>query len=234
MKYPLTALAGLLLACCVQAQDQLAQSGAQILRLDTNAQGEAQGLFQLQGPIHPKSQPSQSFSATGAEPLEALAQAFFQENESLFGAPATALMLHKRSQDRFGGQHLRYYRTLAGIPVKDMEVLVHFNTQGEISSVNGEIVQISDTLTEHMRTKPVHLSQLEALSAVAKSRAIGINQLRLLNADLWLFNDAPHIRWHLDLNPENAIDRLSYWLDAETGEVLEVQNTLRHPMPFGR
>lgn len=210
-------------------------ASSQVMRMDTNADGQAHGLFQIQGPIAPTTQALQKTALEGAtSPLLSKARAFFWDHQAMLGAPASDLLLHKQNTDAFGNHHLRFYRTLAGIPVKDMEVLVHFDTQGDITSVNGEIVQLSPALETHMASQLPRISEAEALAAVAALRQTSPDQLRLLSAKQWLFNQAPHVRWHLDLNPENGIDRFSYWLDAETGDLIEVQNTLRHPIPFRR
>lgn len=208
---------------------------SQVMRMDTNAQGQAHGLFQIQGPITPSSQAFQKTAIEGAAtPLLTKARAFFWDHQTMLGADASDLLLHKQTTDSFGNQHLRFYRTLAGIPVKDMEVLVHFDSKGDLTSVNGEIVQLSPALETHMAGQLPRITEAEALAAVAQLRQTTPDQLRLLSAKQWLFNQAPHVRWHLDLNPENGIDRFSYWLDAETGALIEVQNTLRHPIPFRR
>ncbi|AFU99108.1 zinc metalloproteinase aureolysin [Simiduia agarivorans] len=207
----------------------------QVMRMDTNAQGQAHGLFQIQGPITPTSQAVQKAAREGAaDSLLSKARAFFWDHQTMLGAGAGDLVLHKQNTDAFGNQHLRFYRTLAGIPVKDMEVLVHFDSAGNMTSVNGEIVQLSPALETHMASQRPRISEADALAAVATLRNTTPDQLRLLSAKQWLFNEAPHVRWHLDLNPENGIDRFSYWLDAETGALIDVQNTLRHPIPFRR
>lgn len=207
------------------------------LQVHTNAEAQPQGIFHLRGTLDVQVPAAAALQGAGQtrDPALAKAQQFFRDNPEFFAAGADEMQLHKRNTDKFGNQHLRFYRTLAGIAVADMEVLVHLNPAGEITGVNGHIVRPSEALLAHMaRGASPQLSKLDALNRVAQLRNTDLNNLRLLRAELRLTNEAPHLRWHLDINPLRSVGRFSYWLDAETGALIDVQNTLRHPMPINR
>lgn len=228
------------------ADELIARYDARTARVEVDANQQASGLFQLQGPLaialQPKIKSLNAVAGTSAEQDTALALAnqFFADNKALLAIADidTDVQLSQRQQDRFGNQHLRFQRVLNGLPVSDMELLVHVDSAGVVTGVNGNIVRPSAALLSHMQNRreqtqaPVLLDSAQALSAVAQLRGVGSEQLRLLKAQLSLANEAPFIRWHLDLNPRSGIDRLSYWLDAETGELITVANTLRHPIAF--
>lgn len=216
----------------VQALD--ARYAPETLKAETNENAEPSGHFYLRGQFGKADTQAAALAGAGTarDPLLKTAQRFFDENPAFFAASGHDLQLHKRTTDRFGNQHLRFHRLIGGVPVADMEVLVHFNPKGEITGVNGHIVRPSDALLSHMASEPQTISQLEALQQVASLRGAALGELRLLNAEKRLANEAPHLRWHLDINTKRSIGRYSYWLDAETGALIEVQNTLRHPIPM--
>ncbi|UTA47215.1 hypothetical protein L1F30_13725 [Simiduia sp. 21SJ11W-1] len=233
----------LYLALLVVASPQLmanpvAELGARYapstLQANTNHQALPSGHFFLQGEFGATTATPAAIAGAGLARNEHLAAArqFFSENPEFFAADAEAMQLHKQREDRFGNHHLRFHRVIAGIPVADMEVIVHFNAKGVITGVNGHIVRPSAALLGHMSEPPKTLSKLQALQQVATLHGVALSELRLLNAEQWLANEAPHQRWHLDLNTSGGIGRFSYWLDAETGALIEVQNTLRHPIPM--
>lgn len=206
------------------------------VRISTNTQAQPEGLFSIDGPLQ-SSATSQSLVAgagTKRDPALALAMQFLTDNSDLLSATASDFVLKKRSTDKFGAQHFRFLRALADIPVADMEVLVHVNANNRLSSVNGNIVKLSQQLIDHMAQTNIEdlIDKAQAFTIVAGLRDEQPQALRLLNAELLLFSDAPHIRWHLDLNSSAQIGRYSYWLNAETGELIEIKNTLRHPIPL--
>lgn len=206
------------------------------VRVETNADAQPEGLFSLAGPLNIIA-PSAAAMAGGGQqrdPALALALQFFAENPQLLAAAPADFQLHRRATDAFGNQHLRFYRLIDGLPIRDMEVLVHLDSNLTVTGINGEIVRPSQALLDHMavRSGPL-LKQEQALARVAALRNTDPNALRLLRAETWLFNEAPHIRWHLDLNPAEG-GRYSYWLDAETGTLVSVDNSLRLPIPFKR
>ncbi|MDN3641018.1 hypothetical protein QWY82_19620 [Simiduia curdlanivorans] len=218
------------------AEQLKARYQASSVRLSSNSQAQPEGLFSIDGAQQP-SPTSQSFIAGASskrDPALAIALQFLSENSDLLSASAEDFLLKKRSEDQFGVQHFRFLRTLAGIPVADMEVIVHVNTNNSLSGVNGNIVRPSQQLIDHVTQTNIDglIDKVQALTTVAGLRAEQPQKLRLLNAELLLFSNTPHIRWHLDINSKAQLGRYSYWLDAETGELIDVKNTLRHPIPL--
>lgn len=242
---PLAGFALALLACTAHAggaPDLLAEQlkdryQAQAVRVDRDADGRAAGLFQLRGPLAIEAQTSLQGAQAGAaqDPSLALAERFFRDNLELLAIDGPeALALSERRGDRFGHQHLRFARLIDGLPVAGMEVLVHVSPEGRVTGINGHIVRPPQALLAHMAARgdaPL-VTEAQALAKVAELRGVNVERLRLLSAQLSLAVAAPFIRWHLDLNPVDGLGRFSYWLDAETGELIEVVNTLRHPIPF--
>lgn len=222
------------------AQEMQARYQPNAVRVETNAQQEPSGLFSIRGPINlqlPVSASALAGASITRDRPQALAAQFFTENESVFDAKAEDLQLTKRSTDRFGTEHLRYLRVIDGIAIQDMEVLVHIAPDGTLSGVNGNIVRPSTGLVQHLQQRgdtPHYLSVEQALAKVAQLRSTDLTTLRLLRSELRLHNEAPHVRWMLDINSTAALGRFSYWLDAETGELISIDNTLRHPIPFSR
>ena len=211
---------------------------ASTVRVSTNEKQESEGLFSISGPLK-VSIASQSFKAgatTQRDPALATAMQFLSDNAELFTTTEAGFTLKKRNSDKFGMQHFRFLRTINKIPVADMEVIVHVNADNTITGVNGNIVRASQLLLDHM-TQVDHKSLLDKATAFTRVSALRGEQpqsLRLLNAELLLFSSAPHIRWHIDLNSTAQVGRYSYWLNAETGDLIDVKNTLRHPIPIIR
>lgn len=236
-----TLLPGILLALLsshsLATEDNLRERyQANQVRVETNADAQPEGLFSLAGPLSIKAPSAAAMAGAGQQrdPALALARQFFAENPTLLAAGPDDLLLHRRDTDAFGNQHLRFYRLIDGLPVRDMEVLVHLDKNHTVTGINGEIVRPSQALQDHMRLRTGDLlSRDQALARVAALRTTAAASLRLLKADTWLFNEAPHIRWLLDLNPAEG-GRYRYWLDAETGELVSVTNSLRLPIPFKR
>ncbi|MBB3167308.1 hypothetical protein [Simiduia aestuariiviva] len=240
IKHPITGVLACLLAVSLHASpidEMKTRYPGTTLTVGTDADAQPEGLFYLRGNIQIDAARGASHAGANQtrDPALAKAEQFFDESPAFFAAGAGDMRLHKRTTDRFGNQHLRFQRVLNGIPVADMEVLVHLNAEGDITGVNGHIVRPSKALLSHMtdNTTPT-LTKLEALQRVANQRGTDISGVRLLNAEMLLANEAPHIRWHLDVNPSRGVGRFSYWLDAQTGALIDVQNTLRHPIPLNR
>ncbi|BFM12918.1 hypothetical protein R50072_30710 [Simiduia litorea] len=209
---------------------------ASSVRISTNPNAKPEGLFSIDGPLQSTTTNQSAIAGAGTkrDPALALAMQFLSENSDLFSAEEGDFILKKRLEDKFGMQHLRFLRTIAEIPVADMEVIVHVNANNSLSSVNGNIVRPSQLLIDHVAQTDIEslINKVQALSIVANLRNEQPQLLRLLNAELLLFSSTPHIRWHIDVNSTAQVGRYSYWLDAETGELIEVKNTLRHPIPF--
>ncbi len=105
-----------------RAQKQSSGAGA-------NRQGNAAAGRQLQQ------------ATPEADGLEQQALQFFANEKNFFSIKNAAEMrLHRRNRDGIGGSHLRFYRYLRGIRLYPMEVIAHFNKDGQLTGVNGSIV----------------------------------------------------------------------------------------------
>ena len=81
---------------------------------------------------------------------ESASKNFLEENKTIFNlvSPSNELKLHKSETDKIGMTHVKLQQYYNDLRIIGSQIIVHFNQQGAISSVNGSYIptpQISTT-----------------------------------------------------------------------------------------
>ena len=165
---------------------------------------------------------------------EDIALAFIQANRDIFRLqdPQSELVIDESFQDMDGQFHVRFQQMYQGIPVWGQELTVHLDANGEIYAINA-------------RYSPT--PRLELGSNMAASEAISIAEAdvqthtpvselspqlkNLLDYDgprakqyVWIGQDGTErLVWHVQVRP-NLRDNWYYFIDAETGKIVEKYN----------
>lgn len=143
--------------------------------------------------------------------------------------PEASFMVKQTETDALGQTHIRLTQTHGGIPVYGAELVAHL-ANNEVTLVNGHYQKVNEGIT----TKP-ELSAKEAadfaLADVGKAgavRSFGSNLFNLERAKgglcLYPVGDSHRLAYELTIRP-NLLQRWAYWVDAETGAILDKINT---------
>lgn len=143
--------------------------------------------------------------------------------------PASSFEVRQAETDALGQTHVRLTQTYKGVPVFGAELVAHL-TEGVVGLLNGQYQTVADGINT---TPKLSMKQAvsRALTDVGKTgvvRTFGSNLLNLEQAkgDLCLYPvGATHrLAYELTIRP-SMVQRWAYWVDAETGEVLDKANT---------
>ncbi len=165
---------------------------------------------------------------------EDIAMAFIQANRHLFRLqdPLAELDIEESFQDMEGKFHVRYQQMYQGIPVWGQELTVHLDENGEIYAINARYSptptlelrrnvpaqQAIDIATRDLNTR----TPVEDLSPMVKD--ILSYSGPVAKQYIWIGQDgSEHLVWHVQIRP-NLRDNWYYFIDAETGEIVEKYN----------
>lgn len=136
--------------------------------------------------------------------------------------PKTELNVKSIKEDKAGNTHIRFDQTYQGIPVWGAQILVHFNKDGSIKSVNGRWEP-----TPQIDITPI-LSKEDALKIAKEDLKNQKNFSKEPVAELLIFpwQDETHLAWQVTLIPDLAHD-WKYFVDAKTGTILLKYNDVK-------
>ena len=157
------------------------------------------------------------------------ALAYLKKNEKRIGLanPDKNLKVKNVQEDSLGMKHVRFNQTVKGIPVEGAEVVVHYNGQDELVSVNGSHV-------------PEAAAGMDTTAAVSEQAAVqaakqAVDAPAQLEADpsaelvIYPFEGDNHLAYKVNVNflgekPGNWFA----FVDAKSGKVIDQYNTLMH------
>ncbi|MFG6113855.1 M4 family metallopeptidase [Halobacillus sp. MO56] len=163
-----------------------------------------------------------SNAATALEHLEKNTSKYKIKN------PKASLLEKKTEKDDLGMTHVRFQQSKNGIPVEGSEVIVHYNQDNAITSVNGEF----NTAVENaeVTTEPA-ISQERALAA-AKQAVKAPEKLDYAPSSelvIYPFDDKAYLAHKVNVNFLGEKPGNWYvYVDAETGKVIDQYNALMH------
>ncbi|HEY8570141.1 hypothetical protein [Microbulbifer sp.] len=195
--------------------------------ISKNALGLPSGHFNLRGDLtEPASAPVSGFVTGGAySSVDALARAFVAGNMAMFDIsdPDTELQLQSGQEDRFGTRHLRYRRLVSGLPLADMELIFHVDRDGQVRGANGSIVRLTEGLKAYLAdfSSSPRRSEASVVRTIAADLGVAASTLHLVSAELTAHQDAPHVRWQVQVQVGKGISLLSYSLDDADGAIIK-------------
>ena len=162
---------------------------------------------------------------------------FFQLND-----PYTDLQPVKTIRDAFQKEHVVFQQTIHGVPVWAKDLVVHVNPDGSVYAVNGHYLPTlqrdyaiipridAQTAIQHAIT---HLSQEvsivdfdETIQNILDYTGPTATQYYWENTQ----TGAVRLVWHVAIRP-NIRDYYFYFVDAQTGEILERYNNTKFDGP---
>ncbi|MFB7304113.1 M4 family metallopeptidase [Heyndrickxia sporothermodurans] len=155
---------------------------------------------------------------------------YVEKNKNLLKMkePAKHLKVKKMEIDKFGMTHVRLQQTKNGIPVEGAEVIVHYDKEGTVQTVNG---QYSNDIAEvDLNTK----AKITADQAIEKAKEI-VSAPKDLDYEptqelvVYPFNGENYVAYKVNVNflgehPGNW----DVFIDAKTGDVVDMYNELMH------
>ena len=177
-------------------------------------------------PLFVKERFTEKFSSSTASD----ALNYLKKNQDKTGIPHPDQNLKVKStqKDQLGMTHVRFNQSVNGLKVEGAEVIVHFNKNNEIVSVNGRTNQ---TISEDSVDTNTSLSSDEALSAALASVNAPEELTYEPSSELVVlpFKGKNHTAYKVNVNFMG--DEPGNWfifVDAKTGEVIDQYNGLMH------
>ncbi|MFT9597775.1 M4 family metallopeptidase [Mesobacillus sp.] len=159
------------------------------------------------------------------EPVE-----FVEENKSQLKLinPGQSLKVKSEEMDKLGMKHVRLQQTINGVPVEGAEMVVHYNQDGSVKSVNGQYN--NSVAGKDIKIQPF-ISAENALE-LAKDSVSAPGHLETepeTELVFYPFNDEEYLAYKVNVNflgehPGNWF----VYVDAKTGNVVDKYNALMH------
>ncbi|CAM3975052.1 M4 family metallopeptidase [Mesobacillus zeae] len=159
---------------------------------------------------------------------------FIEQNESQLNIKNAGKSLKVKGQDKddLGMTHVRLQQTKNGVPVEDAEMVVHYNKDGAVETVNGSYN--NEIAESNMSTSP-QLSAESALETAKKAVSAPEQMDYAPKTELVIlpFENQHYLTYKVNLNflGENPGNWFVF-VDAKTGEVIDQYNGLMHTDQF--
>lgn len=177
-------------------------------------------------PLFVKERLAEKFaSSTSAEALN-----YLKKNESKTGIqnPDKNLKVKNVQKDKLGMTHIRYNQAVNGVSVEGSEVVVHFNQNNEVVSVNGRVNQtVADDSVDTTATLASESALKAALSSVNAPEELTYEPTTELV--ILPFEGENYTAYKVNVNFMG--DEPGNWfvfVDAKTGQVIDKYNGLMH------
>lgn len=150
---------------------------------------------------------------------------FLSENRDLFGLkePEKELTPVSTFTDKLKMTHVKYEQKVNGIKVYYSNIIVHFNTDGSIESVNGTYVP-TPIVNVTARISP------DAAAAIAQGNIDYVPSSKKAELVLYEKNNAPVLAYEVSL-PGKYYPMMTFFIDAVTGEVIRKDDGIRYDGP---
>ncbi len=163
---------------------------------------------------------------------EAVGMAYLQDIKSMLRVtnPSEEFKSISQKKDDLGQTHLKMQQYFQGVKVYGSEVIVHLNKNQLVEAFNGRnqpTPQLSSVAPKISVQNAIANIEIDLGKTLAKNDATvsGLNEL--LNPFepeeelvIYTINDTPVLTRHITVFP-NALDRWEYFIDANTGQVLD-------------
>ncbi|WP_066391117.1 M4 family metallopeptidase [Neobacillus mesonae] len=155
---------------------------------------------------------------------------YLKKNEGKTGIknPDKKLKVKDTQKDKLGMTHVRFNQSINGVNVEGSEVIVHFNKDNEVVSVNGRINQtIDEAAVDTTATLSSDAALKKAMSSVNAPAELTYEPTTELV--VYPFEGENHTAYKVNVNFMG--DEPGNWfvfVDAKTGEVVDKYNGLMH------
>ena len=182
------------------------------------------------GPVAPQTAPTQITGQARANAVATTYQ-FLEQMRGLMNIdkPEASFAVRQTETDALGQTHIRLTQTYAGIPVYGAELVAHL-VNNTVTLVNGHYQTVNEGISVHSELSVKQAADI-ALADVAKAgvvRTFGSNLFNLEQAKgelcLYPVGDSHRLAYELTIRP-SMLQRWAYWVDAETGAILDKTNT---------
>ncbi|MEG9295841.1 M4 family metallopeptidase [Mangrovibacillus sp. Mu-81] len=155
---------------------------------------------------------------------------YLHENKSNLNIknPKASLKANKLEKDELGMTHVRFNQTKNGIPVEGSEIIVHYNKDNEITTVNGSYLP---TVEEANISAVPELASRKAVEK-AKSAVKAPDQLTYEPTSelvIYPFKGENHLTYKVNVNfLGDAPGNWFVFIDAKSGDVVDQYNAIMH------
>ncbi len=179
-----------------------------------------------------------------AASTERIAREFIQQYRNLFqiADPENELKRLAKLRDEFQKEHIVFQQVIQGIPVWGKDLVVHLNPDGRVYAFNGHYIPTLQrqfaTVTRLDRESAIQIATNHLAPEIPIETFSPVLQ-QLLDyqgpeAKLYYWENSQtgrvHLVWHVAIRP-NLRDYYYYFVDANTGEVLERYNNTQFDGP---
>lgn len=177
-------------------------------------------------PVFVKERFAEKFSSSN--PSNALN--YLKKNEGKTGIknPDKNLKVKDSQKDKLGMTNVRFNQSINGVNVEGSEVIVHFNKNNEVVSVNGRVNQtIADDAVDTTASLSSDAALKQALSSVNAPEELTYEPTSELV--VYPFEGENHTAYKVNVNFMG--DEPGNWfvfVDANTGEIIDKYNGLMH------
>lgn len=169
---------------------------------------------------------------------------YLDENRMLFKIedPSKEFQIVSTETDVEINKHIKLQQLHKNIPIWGKELILHFDIDNELYLINGRnIPTIKDLDVSNYiitREQAIHIA-INELKQIADFRDFSEIEQKLLNyngpiAEKYIFaeniNEKPKLAWVVEIR-NNLRDKWRYFIDAQTGEILEKYNTTPNDGP---
>ncbi len=152
---------------------------------------------------------------------------FLNDRGSLFGIsdPTRELVLERITWDRHGGKHTAFRQVFHGVPVFAGVIKVHQDSTSAVTAANGDFFPIKP----HLNTTPT-LTPSTAVTIAADAVDCGdvdVERADLVIVDPGWYGDpviGEHLAYYVILQGTDTIVREAFFVDANTGRILDQWN----------
>jgi Zn-dependent metalloprotease len=161
---------------------------------------------------------------------------FLTANESILGVKKEDLFISEIRTDNYGLNHVVLKQKINNIPVFDGQLRMHFNSNLDINSINGSLINVSE-----IKTEPNILADEAELKAVEiiKNQNINLSNkpLKVISNELFVFQkglienrfEGNYLVYKIEIR--NDLDvREFLFIDAQTGKLVQQFTGMAHAL----
>jgi bacillolysin len=177
-------------------------------------------------PVFVKERQAEKFSSSNTSN----ALSYLKKNQDKTGVkdPEKNLKVKNVQKDELGMTHVRFDQSINGVKVEGAEVIVHFNENNEIASVNGRVNQtITDAAVDTTATLSSDTALKKALSAVNAPEELTYEPTSELVVYPFEGENVTAYKVNVNFMGEEPGNWFVF-VDAKTGEVVDKVNGLMH------
>lgn len=154
---------------------------------------------------------------------------FIKENEPIFGIPdlGSDYKIVKTEKDSLGYTHVSIAQLIDGLPIKDKLIMVHYDKDGTVKNVTGEVEKKITSITSLGNST---LSQRDAI-AIAEKQFTYVKLAYEPKVEMlaYLKDGKAYKTYKINIKfNEPKITNYDVYVEATSGTILEKQNKIRY------